>query len=226
MVERWRAAAVFLAAMGVVAIVAAREAWTVGVGAALVVGAVRLARRGGARVRMPRVPWRRVAVGVAGIAALTVAAQAAGILVRDDGEAAGGGAARSHGRHLLPAVPRGAAFTATLADGTRVHAWPVAPGVLHLRVDTSAARCSGGPWREWWHMADLPRLRVARDGTFHGAGGRVEHLRPARHTVSYAVDGVVAGAVVRGTLRRTDAYTGDVDGVCRRTVRFAAGRAD
>jgi hypothetical protein len=221
-----RAAAVFLAAMGVVAMVAAREAWTVGAGGVLVVGAVASAWRDVARVRAPRVPWRRVVVGVLGIAALTGVAQAVGVLVRDDGEAAGGDAARDHGRHLLPAVPRGAAFAAVLGDGSRVHAWPVRTGVLHLRVDTSAARCSGGPWREWWHMADLPRLRVASDGAFHGAGGRVEHLRPARHTVRYVVDGLVDGATVRGTLRRTDAYVGDVDGVCRRTVRFAARRAD
>jgi hypothetical protein len=224
--DRWRAASVFLAAMGVVAIVAAREAWTAGVGCALLVGATGLAWRDAARVRAPRVPWRRVGLGILGIAALTVAAQAAGILVRDDGEAAGGGAARDHGRHLLPPVPRGAAFSTVLGDGSVVHAWPVAAGVLHLRVDTSAARCSGGPWREWWHMADFPRLRVASGGAFHGAGGRVEHLRPARHTVSFAVDGVISGATVRGTLRRTDAYAGAVDGVCRRTVRFAARRAD
>jgi hypothetical protein len=225
---RWRdsgrGAAVWLAAAGASAIVAAREAWTIAVAGALLVAAVVVWRRS-APLGIARLdaPWRRVAAALGLLAALVVVAKLAGVTARDEREAAGA-AGRHYGRQLLPPLPRARpAFAATLGDGSEVHAWRTAPATLHLRVDTSAARCSGGPWREWWHMADLPRLRVGPDGAFHGAGGRVERRRVAVHTVAFTVRGRVAADAVRGTLVRTDRYRGHVDGVCRRTVRFAAG---
>jgi hypothetical protein len=219
-----RGAAVWLAATGASAIVAAREAQTIAVAGALLVGAVVVWRRS-APLGIARhdVPWRRVAATAGLLAALVVVAKLAGVLARDESEAAGG-ASRHYGRRLLPPLPGDrAAFAATLSDGSEVRAWRTAPGTLHLRVDTAAARCSGGPWREFWHMADLPRLRVGPGGAFQGAGGRVEDLPAAHHTVAFAVRGVVARDAIRGTLVRTDRYRGHVDGVCRRTVRFTAG---
>jgi hypothetical protein len=225
---RWRdsgrGAAVWLAAAGASAIVAAREAWTIGAGGALLVAAVVVWRRspplGIARID---VPWRRVAVTAGLLAALVVVAKLAGAMARDESEAAGG-ASRHYGRHLLPPLPAGdAAYAATLRDGTEVHAWRMAPATLHVRVDVAAARCSGGAWREWWHMADFPRLRVAAGGAFAGTGGYAERRAVAVHTAAFAVRGVVARGILRGTLVRTDRYRGRVDGVCRRTVRFAAG---
>jgi hypothetical protein len=71
-------------------------------------------------------------------------------------------------------------------------------------------------------MADFPRLRVGADGAFAGTGGYAERRAVAVHTVAFVVRGVVARDALRGTLVRTDRYRGHVDGVCRRTVRFAA----
>jgi hypothetical protein len=208
--------------MGAGAIAAARAPWAAVVGGGLLVAAVVAWRRsaplGIARVA---VPWRRVTVGAAGVAALVLAAQLAGVLVRDDGEGPDA-VSRSDGRLGLPPLPGGAAYAATLADGSRVRAWRIAPGALHLRVDTSAARCSGGPWREWWHMADLRRVRVGADGAFAARGGRREREPAAVHTAAFAVRGVVDAGGLRGTLVRVDRYRGHVDGACRRVVRFAA----
>jgi hypothetical protein len=161
-------------------------------------------------------------VAVALTGALVGVAALAGVLARDEGEAAGG-ASRHYGRHLLPPLPSApAAYATTLADGSEVRAWRAGARTLHLRIDTAAARCSGGPWREFWHMADLPRLRVGADGAFGGRGGRVERLRSGVHVAAFAVRGTVGPTGLRGTLVRTDAYRGHVDGVCRRTVHFAA----
>jgi hypothetical protein len=225
--ERWRdggrGAAVWLAAMGAGALVAARSAWTPVVAGALLVAAVVVWRRSAPLGIAPgAVAWRHAALAGGLVAALIGVAAVAGVPARDDGEAAGG-ASRHYGRPLLPPLPRApAAYAATLADGSEVHAWRVGARTLHLRVDTAAARCSGGPWREFWHMADLPRLRVGADGTFRGRGGRVERMRVGVHVVAFAVRGAVGPDGLRGTLVRADAYRGRLDGVCRRTVRFAA----
>jgi hypothetical protein len=225
--ERWRGhgrgAAVWLAATGAGAIVAARAVWTLVVAGALLIAAVVMWRRsaplGLARVD---VPWRRAAVAVGLTGALVGVAALAGVLARDEGEAAGG-ASRHYGRHLLPPLPRArAAYAEALADGSSVHAWRAGRNVLHLRVDTSAAPCSGGPWREFWHMAELPALRMGDGGAFGGRGGRVERKPSGVHVVAFSVRGVAAHDVLRGMLVRTDRYRGHVHGVCRRTVRFAA----
>jgi hypothetical protein len=222
-----RGAAVWLAATAAGAIVAARSAWTIALAGALLVAAAVVWRRSAPLgiARLDAVPWRRAAAAVGAVAALVVVAKLAGVLVRDDSEAAGDASER-YGRGVLPPLPRvPATYAATLADGSEVHAWRTGPRTLHLRVDTSDAPCSGGTWREWWHMADLPALQVADDGAFHGAGGRVERRRAAVHTVAFTVRGVVASGAVRGTLVRADRYRGHVDGVCRRTVRFTATAA-
>jgi hypothetical protein len=230
--ERWRGhgrgAAVWLAATGAGAIVAARATWTLVVAGALLIAAAVVWRRsaplGLARVEV-EVPWRRAAVAVGLTGALVGVAALAGVFVRDEGEAAGG-ASRHYGRHLLPPLPRvRAAYAEALADGSEVHAWRAGRAVLHLRIDTSAEPCSGGPWREFWHMADLPALRVGDGGAFGGRGGRVERLRSGVHVVAFTVRGVVGADALRGTLVRTDRYRGRVHGVCRRTVRFAAPAA-
>jgi len=216
---------VWLTAVAVAAIVAAREAWTIAVAGALLVAAVLVWRRSAPLgLGRPDLPWRRVAAGVGLLAALVVVAKLAGVLRRDDGEAAGA-ATHHYGRRLLPPLPRDrAAYAATLADGSEVHAWRTSAGTLHLRIDTSAARCSGGPWREWWHMADFARLSVAADGAFAGRGGRVERRPADLHTAAFAVRGVAAGVAIRGTLVRTDRYRGHVAGVCRRVVHFTVPR--
>lgn len=213
----------WLAAAGAGAIAGARATWTLVAAGALLVAAVVVWRRSPPLgIAWPAVPWRRVAAGAALLAALTAVAQSAGVLAEDDSEVPGGGERGLYDHRLLPPLPRApAAYAVTLADGSELHAWRTAPGTLRLRVDTSSAPCSGGTWRERWHMAVLPGLRVGADGAFHGAGGSAEQRLAGRHTVAFSIRGVVAAGGLRGTFVRTDRYRGHVDGACRRTLRFA-----